>query len=48
MNCDSGISNPMMADISGILKVRCETGIFAAKMFPFCIWHCGTVGDING
>jgi hypothetical protein len=37
-----------MDEIKGILKVLREIGIFWGKIIPFCIWHCGTVGDMNG
>lgn len=47
-NCSSGINNPIIADIKGILNVFRVTGIFLGKITPFWIWTCGTVGDING
>lgn len=47
-NCYWGISKPSTADINGILKVRCATGIFWDSITPFIIWHWGTVGDMNG
>lgn len=43
-----GINIPKTADINGILKVLSATGILVGSITPFCIWHCGTVGDING
>ncbi len=43
-----GIFNPITADIKGILNILRETGIFFGNIRPFCIWHCGTVGDMNG
>ncbi len=39
---------PKTADIKGILKVLCAIGILVCKITPPCIWHCGTVGEING
>lgn len=39
---------PITADINGILNILLDTGIFFGKIRPFSIWHCGTVGDING
>lgn len=47
-NCDCGIKRPIIADINGILNVFFATGIFWLNICPFCIWHCGTVGDIKG
>ena len=47
-NWDCGINNPIIADIKGILNVLFDTGIFWVKIWPFAIWHCGTVGEING
>jgi hypothetical protein len=32
----------------GNLNVLVETGTFAGNITPFCIWHCGTVGDMKG
>ena len=48
MNWLYGIPNPITADIKGILKVLLAIGILEFNIFPFTIWHCGTVGDING
>lgn len=47
-NCDCGINSPIIADINGILNVLFDTGTFWLNIWPFCIWHCGTVGDIKG
>lgn len=43
-----GIPSPITDEYKGILNVFFETGILNFVIFPFCIWHCGTVGDING
>jgi hypothetical protein len=47
-NWDYGINSPKIADMRGILNVLLVIGILAGKITPFAIWHCGTVGDING
>lgn len=38
----------MQAEISGILKVLRGIGNFDSVMSPLAIWHCGTVGEMNG
>lgn len=43
-----GISNPIIADIKGILNVLCDIGIFWGNITPPAIWHWGTVGEMNG
>lgn len=43
-----GIPKPITDDNKGILNVLVATGIFWTNITPFDIWHCGTVGDING
>lgn len=48
MNWLYGINNPITAEIKGILNVLFSTGIFCGSILPPIIWHCGTVGDING
>lgn len=47
-NCFYGINNPITADNNGILNVLLAIGNFCNTIFPFIIWACGTVGDING
>jgi len=47
-NWSYGINSPNIAEISGILNVLLLTGIFVFSIFPFFIWHCGTVGEIKG
>jgi|LakMenEpi03Aug12_release.lakeMendotaPanAssembly.Ray.scaffolds.fasta_scaffold1842021_1 hypothetical protein len=48
MNWFYGIPNPITADIKGTLKVLLVMGILEFNILPFTIWHCGTVGDMNG
>ncbi len=48
MNWLSGINNPITAEIKGILNFLRFIGIFDGKIKPFCIWHWGTVAEING
>lgn len=47
-NWSGCIKTPIIDEIKGNLNVLVLTGTFWGKIFPFCIWHCGIVGEIIG
>ncbi len=44
-NWSGGINIPATVERRGIRNNWVEIGIFWASIWPFCIWHCGTVGE---
>lgn len=47
-NWSGGTNIPKIADNRGILNLFLLIGIGCWRIFPFAIWHCGMVAEING